>query len=118
MANIIEYNGYIGTVEYSSEDKCFFGTLDMVNDLVTFEADNAIELEENFKNAVDDYIETCIQLGREPQKAFKGVFNVRTGSDLHMLAVKNALRMGVSLNAYIKTLIEKDINNHKTFQHG
>jgi hypothetical protein len=24
MANIIEYNGYIGTIEYSQEDKCFF----------------------------------------------------------------------------------------------
>jgi predicted HicB family RNase H-like nuclease len=114
MANTIEYKGYIGTVEYSSEDKCFFGKLDMIDDLVTFEADNAIELEINFHNAVEEYLETCEQLGREPQKAFKGVFNVRTGSDLHMTAVKNALKMGVSLNAYIKSLIEKDnINLHQ-----
>lgn len=108
MSNTIEYNGYIGTVEYSQEDKCFFGKLDMINDLVTFEADNATELETNFHNAVDEYIETCNQLGREPQKAFKGIFNVRTGSELHMAAVRNALKMGVSLNAYVKGLIEKD----------
>ena len=109
MSNTIEYNGYIGTIEYSQEDKCFFGKLDMINDLVTFEASNANDLEENFKNAVDEYIETCKQLGREPQKAFKGVFNVRTGSELHMAAVRNALKMGVSLNSYIKNLIEKDV---------
>ncbi len=109
MSNTIEYNGYIGTIEYSQEDKCFFGKLDMINDLVTFEATNANDLEENFKNAVDEYIETCKQLGREPQKAFKGVFNVRTGSELHMAAVRNALKMGVSLNSYIKSLIEKDV---------
>jgi len=110
MSNTIEYNGYIGTIEYSQEDKCFFGKLDMINDLVTFEADNALELENNFKNAVDEYIETCNKLGREPQKAFKGVFNVRTGSQLHMAAVRNALKMGVSLNSYVKGLIEKDVN--------
>lgn len=109
MSNTIEYNGYIGTIEYSQEDKCFFGKLDMINDLVTFEANNADDLEDNFKNAVDEYIETCKQLGREPQKAFKGVFNVRTGSELHLAAVRNALRMGVSLNSYIKNLIEKDV---------
>lgn len=109
MSNTIEYNGYIGTIEYSQEDKCFFGKIDMINDLVTFEATNANDLEENFKNVVDEYIETCKQLGREPQKAFKGVFNVRTGSELHMAAVRNALKMGVSLNSYIKSLIEKDV---------
>ena len=109
MSNTIEYNGYIGTIEYSQEDKCFFGKLDMINDLVTFEASNANDLEENFKNAVDGYIETCKQLGREPQKAFKGVFNVQTGSELHMAAVRNALKMGISLNSYIKNLIEKDV---------
>ncbi len=109
MSNTIEYNGYIGTIEYSQEDKCFFGKLDMINDLVTFEANNADDLEDNFKNSVDEYIETCKQLGREPQKAFKGVFNVRTGSELHLAAVRNALKMGISLNSYIKSLIEKDV---------
>ncbi|MCT7406227.1 type II toxin-antitoxin system HicB family antitoxin [Aliarcobacter cryaerophilus] len=108
MANIIEYSGYIGTIEYSQEDKYFFGKIDMINDLVTFEAQNATQLEENFKNVVDEYILTCKELNREPQKAFKGVFNVRTGSELHKLAVLNATKIGVSLNTYIKNLIEKD----------
>ncbi len=108
MANTIEYNGYIGTIEYSQDDKCFFGKIDMINDLITFEAQNATELEENFKNAVDEYLQTCKELNREPQKAFKGIFNVRTGTELHRLAVQNALKMGISLNSYIKNLIEKD----------
>lgn len=81
----------------------------MIKDLVTFEDNNANNLEENFQNTVDEYIETCKQLRREPQKAFKGVFNIRTGSDLHMADVRNILKMGVSLNSYIKKLIEKDM---------
>jgi predicted HicB family RNase H-like nuclease len=39
-------------------------------DLVTFEAQNAQELKENFKNAVEEYLQTCKELNREPQKAF------------------------------------------------
>ena len=89
-------------------NECFFGKIDMINDLATFEALNATELEKNFKNAVDEYILTCEQLNREPKKAFKGIFNVRTGSELHRLAVINSLKMGVSLNTYIKNFIEKD----------
>lgn len=49
MPNTIEYKGYIGSVEYSSEDECFFGKLEMIDDLITFEADNAKEPEKNFK---------------------------------------------------------------------
>ncbi len=71
MFNTLEYNGYIDTIEYPQEDKCFFGKLDMINDLVTFEANNANDLEENFKNTVDEYIETCKELGREPKKLSK-----------------------------------------------
>ena len=67
MANTIEYKGYIGSIEYSPEDKCFFGKLEMIDDLVTFEASTAQELEDNFHNSVNDYLETCKALGREPQ---------------------------------------------------
>ncbi|NOX16462.1 MAG: type II toxin-antitoxin system HicB family antitoxin, partial [Epsilonproteobacteria bacterium] len=70
MANTIEYKGYIGSVEYSPEDKCFLGKLEMINDLVTFEAITAKELKQNFHNAADEYLQTCKQLGREPQKAY------------------------------------------------
>ncbi len=68
MSKTIEYNGYIGSVEYSREDKCFFGKLEMINDLVTFEAITTQELETKFHNAVEEYIQTCNELGHEPQK--------------------------------------------------
>ena len=90
MSNTIEYNDYIGSVEFSSEDKCFFGKIEMIDDLITFEATNVDELETNFKNAVDEYILTCKELNREPQKAFKGVFNVRVQPELHKKIYKEA----------------------------
>ncbi len=111
MANTIEYNGYIGSIEYSSEDKCFFGKLEMIDDLVTFEATNAQELEENFKNTVDEYIQTCKTLNREPQKTYKGVFNVRIDPELHRKVYQEALKAGMSLNAFIQKTLKNQVTH-------
>jgi predicted HicB family RNase H-like nuclease len=109
MANTIEYKGYIGSVEYSSEDKCFFGKLEMIDDLVTFEANLADKLEENFHLVVDEYILTCKELGREPQKNYKGVFNVRIDPELHKSIYKEALKAGISLNAFIQNTLQQRV---------
>ncbi|HIP02575.1 MAG TPA: type II toxin-antitoxin system HicB family antitoxin [Campylobacterales bacterium] len=109
MANTIEYKGYISTLEYSSDDKCFFGKLEMIDDLVTFEATSAKELEKNFHQAVDEYLETCKQLNREPEKVYKGVFNVRIDPKLHKSLYKNALKSGLSLNSYIQKALEREV---------
>jgi len=109
MANTIEYKGYIGSIEYSSEDKCFFGKLEMIDDLVTFEAITALELEENFHAVVDEYLETCKALGREPQKVYKGVFNVRIEPELHKRVYQEAVRAGVSLNSYVRLALNRSV---------
>ena len=66
----MSYKGYLGTVECSFEDNCLFGRLLHVNDLVNFEADSPEALHQSFEEAVDDYLETCKQLRKEPDKAF------------------------------------------------
>jgi len=40
---------------------------------------------------VEDYLETCKALGREPQKVYKGVFNVRIEPELHKKVYQEAL---------------------------
>ena len=109
MANTIEYKGYIGSIEYSSEDKCFFGKLEMIDDLITFEADNAHDLEDNFHTVVDEYLETCKALGREPQKVYKGVFNVRIEPELHKKIYQEALKSGISLNSFVRQVLSKEV---------
>ena len=108
MANTLEYNGYIGSIEYSPDDKVFYGKLEMIDDLITFESDSASELENNFHDAVDEFIATCEALGRTPQKTYKGVFNVRIDPELHRKLYAEAPKAGISLNAFIqKTLASK-----------
>ncbi|MEA1954485.1 MAG: type II toxin-antitoxin system HicB family antitoxin [Campylobacterota bacterium] len=113
MASTIEYKGYIGSIEYSSEDTCFFGKLEMIDDLVTFEATTAVELEENFHIVVDEYLETCKALGREPQKVYKGVFNVRIEPQLHKMVYQEALKAGISLNSFVRQALSQSVGMHK-----
>lgn len=98
MDNVLTHKGYIGSVQYSPEDEVFHGRIEAITDLVTFEADSAKQLRQEFEAAVDDYLETCQQVGKTLDKTFKGVFNVRLGTELHRKAALVALSQRISLN--------------------
>ena len=106
MSNILEYKGYHGKVEYSVEDQVLFGTILGINDLITFESDNAEEIEENFKEAVDDYLYLCEKYGKEPQKEYSGCLNVRIPKEMHKKLAIKASEAGVTLNKLINQLLE------------
>ncbi len=74
-----EYNGYVGSIEFSIEDNVLYGKLLGIKDLVSYEADTIANLKKEFELAVDDYLETCVAIAKEPENLFKGSFNVRTG---------------------------------------
>lgn len=105
MSGMLTYNGYNGTVEYSHPDKVLFGKLFGINDLVTYEGTSVDELYTAFQESVDDYIETCRQLGKEPQKVFRGSFNVRIDPELHKRAAYEAGVLGQSLNEFVESSI-------------
>lgn len=106
----LKYKDYIGSLHYSKEDKVFWGRLELIDSLVTFEAQNASELEGAFKDAVDDYLETCKSKNISPHKPFKGVFNIRIKPELHKAAYQKAIEDGVSLNRFIEDSIQKNLS--------
>ena len=116
MSNILKYKGFIGSIDISTEDKCLYGKLLYVNDLVTYEAKTIAELEKEFRKSVNDYLKTCDELGREPAKPFKGTLNVRIGGELHKEAALYATLRGVSINEYIKSAIKNlvELEHHKS----
>ena len=61
---MLKYKGYMAKIESSAEDKCLHGKIDGIADLVTFEADNAHEIEKEFRSAVDDYLDFCREIGK------------------------------------------------------
>lgn len=65
MKNYFEHKDYIGTVEYSTEDNVFYGKILDINDLLTFEGSSVAELEDAFKETVNDYLDTCKELDKQ-----------------------------------------------------
>ena len=96
--NHIEYKGYLGTVEFSSDDMVFYGKLHGISDLVTFEAATVDNLIASFQNAVDDYLDICQRHGKKPEKAYSGQFNIRIDSSLHKKLSLYASKEGITLN--------------------
>ena len=72
MINTMKYKGYSARVEYDDDDGLFFGRVAGIVDGVGFHGDSVDELKAAFREAVDDYIETCAKIGKEPQRPFSG----------------------------------------------
>jgi len=110
VRNSMNYKGYYGSVEFSDEDNVFFGRIIGINDRITYEGDNVQTLRRDFEEAVEDYLEICAQMGKEPEKAYKGTFNIRIAPTLHRnLAIFSASH-GKTLNATVEEAIREYIN--------
>lgn len=97
MSNVLAYKGYFAPVEFNAEQHVLTGMVAGIRDVIVFEGSTAEEVEQCFHDAVDDYLEFCAEKGKEPERAFKGSFNVRTGSELHKQAALAAAKKGESL---------------------
>lgn len=106
MNNIMQYKGYIGSIEFSEKDLLFYGKVQGVQALILYEGKDATSLVSDFRNSVDNYIELCEVQGIEPEKAYKGTFNVRISPDLHKEAAIYAFNHNTSLNNVVETAIK------------
>ncbi|MBZ9728711.1 type II toxin-antitoxin system HicB family antitoxin [Salegentibacter sp. JZCK2] len=114
MKNYLEYKQYIGTVEFSADDKVFFGKIQGINDLILFEGESVSELENNFQESVDDYLQTCKEIKKEPNKTFKGNFNVRVNKKTHKKLFMLAAKKGLNLNQLINKALDFTVDNEET----
>lgn len=108
--DILKYKDYEGTAELDMTRGVCRGKILFINDLVTYESALPSELQKEFESAVDDYIETCSTLGREPQRPLKGQFNVRIPQALHKDATLRALADNITLNEVVVRALEAFIN--------
>ena len=106
MNDILEYKGYYAEVHFNSEDEVFYGKIIGINDLVSFEGTSVKQLKKEFQEAVEDYVATCQELGKEPEKTYKGTFNVRIPSELHRQAALQAALKKMTLNDFVRQAID------------
>ena len=59
ISNVLEYKGYIGSIEIDMQEEILFGhvqNLKNANDIVSYEGETLKELKEDFREAIDDYL--------------------------------------------------------------
>ena len=113
MNKVMEYKGYHARIEFDVEDCTLHGKIEGINDLVTFESRNPLSIRKEFEKAVDDYLEFCKEVGKEPDKEYKGTFNVRIQPELHKRLALVALMNGETLNASVEKAIREYVNQQK-----
>lgn len=110
MSNLLEYKGYYGTVEYSDEDKVLCGKVIGIRAMIDYEGTSVDELTADFHSAIDDYLELCRAENIEPEKTYRGTFNVRISPELHRDLAVTAAAHGRSLNAAVEDAIREYIH--------
>lgn len=111
MSNMLIHKGYFGSVSYSHDDKVFHGKVEFIRALISYEGTDVDSLEFAFKEAVEDYLKYCEETGQNPEKPFKGSFNVRTGSNLHRQAALYAKEKGINLNKVVIDALTRYLPN-------
>lgn len=99
----LKFKDYFGSVELDMDRDVLRGKILFVNDLVTYEAKTPMGLQKEFEAAVVDYLALCAEIGKEPQKAFSGQFNVRVEPECHRDLALLAIDQGVTLNAVVRS---------------
>lgn len=115
--SVMSYKGYLGSVEFDEQERVFYGKLEFIRALVSYEARDAEGLVLAFHEAVDDYIAHCEEQGDAPERPLKGSFNVRTRPELHRRAVMAAARAGMSLNAFVSWALEAAVDDGSKERH-
>ena len=103
----LTYKGFIGSVHFSTEDDLFFGKVEGINDLITFEGDSVQELKNAFYYVIDEHIRDCEKENIAVEKSYKGSFNLRLPPALHRRAAITAKSQGSTLNAFVRESIER-----------
>jgi predicted HicB family RNase H-like nuclease len=112
-SDLIFYKNYYGSVHFDPQEELFFGKIEFIRDLVTYEASEAKALLKAFHEAVDSYLEDCRNTKKAPDKPFKGSFNVRIDPELHKEASLYAMHHGDTLNGLVRKALDQFINFNK-----
>lgn len=107
MSSVMTWKGYAARVEYDDEDGIFHGRIAGIRDGVGFHADTVEDLRAAFREAVEDYLETCAKLGKDPQRAYSGQVMFRVDPEVHRKAALAAELAGKSLNQWAEEVLGK-----------
>ena len=104
MGNL-EFEGFVGHVEFDSEADIFHGEVINTRDVITFQGRSVDELRQAFVDSIEDYRAFCAERGEEPDRPFSGTLSVRLTPELHHDLYVVAKLQGKSMNGLISELL-------------
>jgi len=111
MKDVLNYKGFIGSVHFSADDSVFYGKVEGITDLVTFEGETVKELTEAFHFMVDEHIKDCEAENIAPEKSYKGSFNVRLTPELHKRIAVSAKMRGITINKFVFEALNETVSH-------
>ena len=104
---MMKYKGYLGNIEFDDEAKIFHGDVIGLRDVITFQGTSVQELDQAFKDSINDYLAWCAERGEKPEKTFSGKLHLRMSPELHANLVLQASKKGISLNEFINIKLNR-----------
>lgn len=98
---MMKYKRYRGIVNYDNDAKIFHGNVIGLNAVITFQGTTVEEIEQAFKDSINDYLEWCEERGKTPERTYSGNLRLRLKPDLHAKLAQEAGIRGISLNSLI-----------------
>lgn len=107
MKDIMQYKNYYGSVHFNDQELFFYGKIEFIRALISYEATTAKGIRKAFEDAVNDYLDLCHAKNIEPETPFKGSLNVRLGPELHRRVTIAAAQKDISVNKFIADTLDK-----------
>ncbi|MGA1875644.1 MAG: type II toxin-antitoxin system HicB family antitoxin [bacterium] len=104
---MMEYKGYLARVEFDDHANVFHGEVVNIRDVITFQGTSVDELQQAFKDSVDDYLDFCKERGEEPEKPFSGRFMIHISPEQHRRMLLAAEKSGKDLNAWVSEVLDQ-----------
>lgn len=115
-SNILQYGNYYGTVEFDLKERRIYGRILGLNDKISYEGTDLDSLERDFREAVNDYVNFCNEIGKEPEKSFSGKILLRVDPELHGQVAAAAQRSGMSINAWLNEALRASVAEPPRFR--
>ncbi len=106
----MKYKGYTAQIEIDETAGILFGKVLDIKDVITFKGSTVEELEQEFHNSIDDYLEWCTELGEEPDKPFSGKLPFRTTTERHRQIYLAAKKANKSINSWMDDVLAEAVD--------
>jgi len=101
----MNYKGYTGKAEFDEDSNVLHGRVQNIESIVTFEGNSIEEINQAFRDSVDDYLQWCQELGQAPEQPFSGQLRLEMAPEEQQHLARIAAKEGKTLDEWAKDVL-------------